>query len=186
MLVHDNWKRDVDVPTALDLLKNKLLLWNVYDFWNIHRKKDRLLARIQGVQYALETRLNQGLLDLDTSLQQELDSILAREETLRFQKSREQWNCFGDRNTKFFHTTTLVRRNRNKIVCLKGDDGVWSSNQQHLQANALRFFSHLYSDDNPTADLPGLIVNDFPDLSTEELCLLTKEVLEEEVFRAVK
>ncbi|CAL9020979.1 unnamed protein product [Prunus brigantina] len=40
-------------------------------------------------------------------------------------KSRLKWLQEGDRNTKFFHLTTIIRRRRNRIERLKDDKGVW-------------------------------------------------------------
>nr|KYP39585.1 hypothetical protein KK1_039106 [Cajanus cajan] len=47
-----------------------------------------------------------------------VDEILLQEEFLWFQKSREKWVCFGDRNTNFFHAQTLAQRQKNKIKIL--------------------------------------------------------------------
>ncbi|ONI13814.1 hypothetical protein PRUPE_4G246900 [Prunus persica] len=41
------------------------------------------------------------------------------------QKSRLRWLQEGDRNTKFFHLTTIIRRRRNRIERLKDNEGVW-------------------------------------------------------------
>ena len=31
----------------------------------------------------------------------------------------------GDRNKKYFHTKTIIRRKRNKIIKLRSQDGIW-------------------------------------------------------------
>ncbi|RYR48918.1 hypothetical protein Ahy_A07g035026 [Arachis hypogaea] len=56
---------------------------------------------------------------------------------LWFQKSREQWVRYGDRNTKFFHMQTIIRRKANKIHGLFVSDGSWSSDSELLQKEAL-------------------------------------------------
>ncbi|KAL8141825.1 hypothetical protein V2J09_014857 [Rumex salicifolius] len=91
-------------------------------FGNIHKKKVRLLARIEGLQKTIERRNCQGLIDLDGKLREELDIILKEEETLWFQKSREKWIAYRDRNTKYFNASTVVRRRKNKIDALRIDD----------------------------------------------------------------
>ncbi|KAF7839819.1 DNA polymerase alpha subunit B [Senna tora] len=46
--------------------------------------------------------------------------------TVKSLKSRAQWIIEGDCNTRFFHTTTLIRRKRNKIEALRDDHGNYS------------------------------------------------------------
>lgn len=41
------------------------------------------------------------------------------------QWSRIQWLKAGDRNAKFFHQATVERRQKNKIIWLQMDNGVW-------------------------------------------------------------
>ncbi|KAL8162848.1 hypothetical protein V2J09_014337 [Rumex salicifolius] len=65
----------------------------------------------------------------------ELDKVREQEETLWFHKSREKWVALGDRNTSFFHMSTIIRRRRNGIEMLKGDD----------ESTALKFYRRLYS-----------------------------------------
>ncbi|KAM1089376.1 hypothetical protein ACFX19_017361 [Malus domestica] len=43
------------------------------------------------------------------ALTQQLDSILAQDETYWRQRSKTSWMRDGDRNTKFFHRRALVR-----------------------------------------------------------------------------
>ena len=47
---------------------------------------------------------------------------------LWFQKSREKWVELGDRNTKYFHTSTIIRRCRNRIEALKDNEDRWVVN----------------------------------------------------------
>ena len=52
-------------------------------------------------------------------------------------KSRITWLVKGDKNTAFYHTSTLVRRNRNRISCLKDHLGNWM-NEVGKIANFIR------------------------------------------------
>lgn len=49
-----------------------------------------------------------GLLKLESKLKREWADVLLQEEILRMQKSRINKLYFGDMNTCFFHTSTLV------------------------------------------------------------------------------
>lgn len=54
-----------------------------------------------------------------------LDEQLTRKDILWKRKSREMWLENGDRNIKFFHLSTMVRRQRNLIAAIKTDRGEW-------------------------------------------------------------
>ena len=49
------------------------------------------------------------LLNLERELQGELDMVLKQEEEIWALKSQVNWMIQGDRNTAFYHVSTLVR-----------------------------------------------------------------------------
>ncbi|CAL2276969.1 unnamed protein product [Prunus armeniaca] len=61
--------------------------------------------------------------NLEDVLIGEYNGILDEEALLWQQKSRLKWLQEGDRNTKFFHMTTIIRRRCNKIERWKNCDG---------------------------------------------------------------
>ena len=89
--------------------------WNKSTFGNIYKKKRGILARIAGIQKFITNHHNNHLLKLDTKLRKDLNDILAQEEILWYQNSREDWIRSGDRNTntKYYHASTVVRSSRN-------------------------------------------------------------------------
>nr|GMD01122.1 LINE-type retrotransposon LIb DNA [Ipomoea batatas] len=93
--------------------------WNKNVFGNIFKRKANLQARIKGVQESVYYPNSNGLQVLENKLIAELDQVLVEEELLWFQKSRRQWVQDGDRNTAFYHKSTLIRRNRARIRMLK-------------------------------------------------------------------
>ena len=88
-------------------------------FGNLFTKKKRLLARLHGTQKALANNPNEFLLELEQQLLSDYSLVLMQEEEYWALKSRLNTTTFGDRNTSFFHVSTIVRRHRNKIRCLK-------------------------------------------------------------------
>ena len=52
---------------------------------------------------------------------------------------------FGDRNTFFFHTQTVVRCKRNKIHGLFLEDGSYSANVETLKNEALIFYKNSFA-----------------------------------------
>ena len=59
-------------------------------------------------------------------------------------KSRELWVKEGDRNTKFFHLSTIIRRRKNCISEIKLDDGSWINSRVEIQNYFIDNFKTLY------------------------------------------
>ena len=95
-----------------------VLEWNRHVFGNIFWRKKRLLARLGGIQRALEDYYSHGLIDLEKQLIAELEEVLSQEEIIWLQKSRQDWLCLGDRNTTYFHKKIASRRRRNNIAAV--------------------------------------------------------------------
>lgn len=56
-----------------------------------------------------------------------------------------KWVQEGDRNTKFFHLTTMVRRRRNMIDGLYDTHGTWCDNHEAMKLIAKNFFQDLFA-----------------------------------------
>lgn len=67
---------------------------------------------------------SERMLRLEVKLKERRE-ILLQEELLWLQKSRNECLKVGDGNTKFFHTSTLIKRRRNKVEALLDDHGAW-------------------------------------------------------------
>src|SRR4051812_25520058 len=100
---------------TLDSFKSKLQAWNNCTFGNIFRRKKRVLARQEGKQKALASHPSDGLLMMEDGLKKEWDEILMQKELIWKQKSRIDWLRAGDKNTKLFHISTIIRRRRNRV-----------------------------------------------------------------------
>ena len=62
-------------------------------------------------------------------------------------KSRVNWTIFGERNTSFFHMTTLARRSRNRISSIMNEEGVWVHDVEQVQEVFTNSFVKLYQTD---------------------------------------
>ncbi|CAL2229041.1 unnamed protein product [Prunus armeniaca] len=136
------------VGSALDktyYLVQPLKGWNVNVFGHLKKRKACLLARLNGIQKDLCRGSNTFLSKLEISLIEEYNCVLEQEAMLWKQKSRLQWLQEGDRNTKFFHLTTIIRRRRNKIERLKNNEGVWVEEAQDIKGLAMAYFEQLFS-----------------------------------------
>ena len=74
---------------------------------------------------AIACNLSEALLKLEKLLIEEHALIMLQEEEFWALKSRLNAATFGDRNTSYFHITTVVRRQRNKIRCIMDGTGEW-------------------------------------------------------------
>ena len=133
-MVKKAWKAEVS-GSALDKLYKKqdltrraLRKWNKQVFGNCQVRINRLMQSIMEVQ---KRHLSEENSRTEEALQSKLTEWLTRSEILWKQKSRELWLKEGDRNTKFFHLSTIIRRRRNNIDAIKSEEGLWvtSSNQ---------------------------------------------------------
>lgn len=90
---------------------------------NIFAKKRNIKARLNGIQKVIGVRSFAALLEIEKSLLRELDTILRQEEELWALKSCVNWLIQGDRNTAYYHVSTLVRRKINQILAIKDNMG---------------------------------------------------------------
>ena len=119
--------------------------WNRNHFGNIIVKKRRVMARLDGAQKALAERPTEFLVELEKDLQKELNEVLNQEQELWALKSRLNWMVLGDRNTSFFHVSTIVQRRRNRISCLKNSVGEWVQEETQIMSFIREAFVKLYT-----------------------------------------
>lgn len=84
-----------------------------------------LTNRLGGIDRANPRGNNAFLNNLQEILWSKYEKTLLQEELLWCQRVRYRWLQFGNRNTKFFHASTIIKRKRNKLETLKDDDGNW-------------------------------------------------------------
>ena len=112
-IVRDTWGRTNCLEKAVEKFAKDATDWNRNHFGNIFAKKRRVMARLDGAQKALVERPSNFLVELEKDLQRELNEVLNQEQELWALKSRMNCMVLGDRNTSFFHVSTIVRRRRN-------------------------------------------------------------------------
>ncbi|KAK3221019.1 hypothetical protein Dsin_014989 [Dipteronia sinensis] len=123
-MFHNYWNAHrFSISDNLQAFADKLSVWNREEFGNIFYNKRRLLGRIQGIQNCLSSRYVPHLAYIEEKFVKEYNEILEQEEVFWQQQSRNCWLKEGDRNTNFFHLSTMVRWRRNKLEGLKKEDG---------------------------------------------------------------
>jgi hypothetical protein len=167
----------------LKKVQDHSIIFNKEVFGNIFRNKRAIEARLKGVHQQLDIYQTSDLIFFERQLQQDYNVLLAQEEMLWYQKSRENWVKYGNRNTKFFHTQSVIRRRRNKISGLN-IEGVWCTDAETLKREASKFFKQLFQSNDPCHP-HGLNLVQIPQIGQELYDILLQPVLLEEVKVAI-
>lgn len=88
---------------------------------------------------------NERLQALKKELWSQYNVLLDHKEAYWFQQSRSQWLRLGDRNTRYFHQKTLVRRRQNRVEALLNANGEWVYDDASIQDILVRFYKDLFS-----------------------------------------
>ncbi|RYR73445.1 hypothetical protein Ahy_A02g007794 [Arachis hypogaea] len=113
------WDSNQPLKIVLNGTTRQLIKWNKDVFGHVRRQKRKIINRIEGIQRASSYEKNPFLEKLEAKLNKELEDILDKEKILWIQKSRDLWVVDEDHNTRYYHTRTVIRRRRNKILKLK-------------------------------------------------------------------
>nr|KYP53392.1 Retrovirus-related Pol polyprotein LINE-1 [Cajanus cajan] len=96
-VVRKAWERgNGDVAKSLDYVRQDSMVFNKEVFGNIHTRKKALESRLRGIERTLERVDSLRLLHNYHATLREYELTLFQEETLWFQKSREDWIRFGN------------------------------------------------------------------------------------------
>ncbi|KAJ8765020.1 hypothetical protein K2173_010492 [Erythroxylum novogranatense] len=155
-VVYETWDHSAHPTIAFKKIKQAALHFNKHVFGNIFHRKRSLLARLRRVQTDLQDSLSSQLHSLEQQLITEYNQVLAQEEASWFQKSREHHLLFGDRNTRYFHALTVVRRRRNKIDKLKliGSEE-WCDDGNAIKQGVFNYFSEQFGRSEGTGVSPA-------------------------------
>ncbi|GLT78653.1 hypothetical protein SLA2020_501810 [Shorea laevis] len=138
------WNEGTSLENAINSFTTSVKRWNQEVFGDIFKRKRRLLARIIGTQKEIENCPRPSLFALEDRLIKSYNAVLNQEELLWLQKSRSNWVQFGDQNTRFFHTTTIIKRRSQRITALKRTDNTWCTDPKELRDMVVEYFKDLY------------------------------------------
>lgn len=79
-------------------------------------------------------------------------------------KARSEWIMYGDKNSKIFYTAAKVRRRRNFVRVLKGEDRQWCTDTKVLKSMVALFFKNLCQDDSLGGDMNVILKEAFSPL----------------------
>lgn len=64
-------------------------------------------------------------------------------ESINMQKSKELWLANGDKNSKFFHVSTLIQRRHNRINAIVTNSG-YITNEKEIFEAFITYFKELF------------------------------------------
>nr|POF11678.1 putative ribonuclease h protein [Quercus suber] len=153
-----------------------------FDQWVDQSQK----MEVYGYSWSEESAVPEAPMQLDKGegkLRLEFAEVTKLEEEFWAMKALILWLVEGDRNTSFYHTSALVRRKRNRILCLKDRMGNWLNGEREIADFIRQGFSDLFTSEHfsaPLAEWDPPAWNNH--LSEDALILLDAPLTDKEIF----
>uniref|UniRef100_A0A2N9F3E9 Protein kinase domain-containing protein n=1 Tax=Fagus sylvatica TaxID=28930 RepID=A0A2N9F3E9_FAGSY len=191
---------DVEVISATEQEVHALVPGRPFRFqpcWLNHLDFPRVVKEAwQGHNDSLSTAISEFILlaqswntessPFTRNLSDELNQILNLEKELWAIKARTNWLVSGERNTSYFHISTLTRRSANRINGVKDGVGNWLSNLEDIKAHFVSGFNSLYQTDQLSCQLtPTPLPCWGAILSTEEANTIASPISDPEILSAL-
>lgn len=183
--VVNNNRRGSNFSDKIKTFSNAAMNWNKNVFGNIFRKKRWILGRIEGVQRAQANQFSHNLQCLEKDVVTDFNNILAQEEMLWFQKSWAKWIVQGERNTRFFHLSTIIRRSKSKVTFLKNDNNEWVDNDDDISNLVQIYYVDLFRDRGTSIPINQMVPfqSQLTNVDNDNLCL---PVSNAEIWNSIK
>ncbi|XP_043700329.1 uncharacterized protein LOC122651058 [Telopea speciosissima] len=147
----DRRSRPFRMHRKLISLQQVLKNWNKHEVGNIFQNLDQTKSVLTEL-YNIDPYMRNDHWFLNEKLQlAQLRKLAHQEEILWQQKSRSNWIVNGDRNSKYFHISTMKKRTRNKIRLINVN-GTTVTDENQLGQAFIDFFRNLYSSSNPVQE----------------------------------
>eukprot|EP00253_Pinus_taeda_P008598 PITA_08598 len=169
------------------MLKAEIKRWNTNTFGNILKEKERI---IEGIKQTQQKIISEGRTEELAQKEQDMENkLLAREEqeeVLWRQKSRIRWLKEGEKNTKFFHRSTIQRRMRNNISQIINEQGEKMETQEEIEREFIQHFKEMSKEPNinQTTAIEEITQHILHLISEEQNSLLLKPISLQEVETA--
>ncbi|KAM5582252.1 hypothetical protein ABKV19_002583, partial [Rosa sericea] len=123
--------------------------------------------------------------EIRVDLETKLNVLLKQEQDFWRQRSKVFWLSDGDFNTRFFHQRASNRRKKNRIKGLFNENGLWCTDDGEIESIILKYFQTLFTTSHPRGmDVVASLLP--PCISDDINALLTCDVTENEIFKALK
>jgi len=135
----------------LKFLKREIKHWNHTTFGNNFKAQAVLNQEMKLTQQRIiKEGRSEELAKQEQVIEDQLLNRAQQEEILWRQKSRIRWLKDGEKNTKFFHKTTVQRRMHNLISHIQNDQGERIEMHEGIEENFLRYFKKVHQE--PSTD----------------------------------
>lgn len=119
----------------------------------------------------------------ENELQKQIEDLMRMEEMYQHQRSRVNWLNYGDLNTKFFHVSTIQRRQRNQLLKMKDNDSRWVEGNDKVTELVLGYFRGPFQSSNQS--IPNWLSNSIqPKVAAVVNDRLCGPVSDEEIYNA--
>ncbi|CAN1322596.1 Transposon TX1 uncharacterized 149 kDa protein [Linum perenne] len=146
--------------------------------------RQRIIQLKQELEELISGVYSQAVYEEIDKKQKELVILWKVEEEFWARRAGVQWAKFGDRNTRFFHLSTIQRRGRNQITKLKDERGEWIEENREIRNHIASFYHSLFESPKEVCDYS--LVNQLPRVVDEDMNRrLSRDVEEWEIKRAV-
>eukprot|EP00253_Pinus_taeda_P026347 PITA_26347 len=165
-------------------IKIKLKEWNKKDFVNIFANKKSVEIKMQVLNQAMIAKgFDKSKSEQAEKLNLDWENLCKQEEIFWRQKSRVQWLKEGERNTRFFHRSTIANRTHNRISSILNEDGELQTTHKNIEAVMVQHFRGITKENNLDKDqhIKEIIKNIPRMVSREDKFNLNKPVTEAEV-----
>jgi hypothetical protein len=137
------------LQTILKHIKEKLKQWNKEVFGNIYQDKKVLEDKMGWLQeQCIQEGYNEERKKEENQLIQEWEARCKQEEILWRQESIVQQLKEGEKDTKFFHKSTISRRNHNKIMKIHDQEGIERESHQDIENSLINHFLNIAREPN--------------------------------------
>ncbi|CAN1798549.1 Transposon TX1 uncharacterized 149 kDa protein [Linum perenne] len=180
-VVGEAWENGENVEVNLTRCAERLRRWK-NETIGVNRVKIADLKR--ELEYLSSLQSSTDVFEQIDAKHKELVRPWKIEEEYWASRANINWARFGDRNTRFFHLSTIQRRGRNKIVRLKDEDGSWIEEPRDIRNHVTSFFHNLFKAPKEVPDFS--IMGDLPNVaSSEDNLRLCRPFEDWEIKRAV-
>ncbi|XP_015941361.1 uncharacterized protein LOC107466866 [Arachis duranensis] len=160
----------------------ELMEWSKRKFKRADKELERKKAELHHIQ---ENDMSERDQRRERELKNQISELWKQEEKYWGQRSRLKWLKWGDKNTSFFHATTIQRRIRNRIDKVKDETGQWIQGEASIMRLVERHYTKLFTSEGDrnleecVKDIPKRVTRE---MNEELMAKIKDEEIREAVF----